>query len=202
MSGATKRLGGIDATTVWIAVGAGIAVLGIVSVFSASLDLSGFGEDRFRIGMGRAGVGIGAVYAKRWGDAEDEGYRPPERERVLSVGVPGDDLDELLRLRELAGSTEAIRFYRSQIRDELLEIAIEVLEIHRGLSEEEARQQLRSGTWTDDEVAATVFRLGTGGGATEELANTIRRPGGSEHPYTRRVRRAIEELTRIAEAER
>lgn len=201
MSGVAKRFGGVDSATVGVAVGAAIAVVGILSVFSPSLDLSALGEDRFRILLGLAGVGFGAVIARRWIDDEDEGYRPPERERVLEVGVPGDDLDELLRLRERAGSAEAIRFYRSQIREELMGVAIDVLEVRRGLSEEAAREALRSGEWTDDEVAATFFKLGAGGEAGEELASAIRRPGGSEHPHTRRARRTAEVLTRIVEGE-
>lgn len=202
MSAATKRLGGVGWSTVGIAVGAAIAIAGILSVFSAALDLGGLLEDRYRILLGLISVGFGAVIARRWIDAEDEGYRPPERERTLATGVPGDDLDELLELRERAGSTEAIRFYRSEIREELTDLAIDVLETHRGYTEDEAREALRSGDWTDDEVAASIFRYDSGNTASEELADTFRRPGGSEHPFTRRTRRAIEALTRIAEGER
>lgn len=202
MSVATDRLPRIDVVNVGIAIGAIVAVLGIVSVFSASLDLSSLVQDRFRITVGIVGVGIGAILIKGWIDEEDEGYRPPDRERVRTVSVPGDEFDELLWLRSVASSTESIRFYRSETRDELLAVAIDVLEIHRGYSEEEARERLRDGSWTDDEVASRFFTYGGGSEVSEQLSNTIRRSEGSEHPYTRRARRTIDVLGAIVEGER
>lgn len=201
MSTATDRLRRIDGTSVGTAIAAIVAVIGILSVFTAAIDLSGIVEDRFQIMVGIGGVGIGVILVKRWIDAEDEGYRPPERERAIPVDVPGDELDELLLLRSRAHTTEAIRFYRSETRDVLQRVAIDVLETHRGYTEEEARNRLRDGRWTDDEVAATFFQYG-GSGASEELANSIPRSGDREHPYTRRARHTVEALTAITEGDR
>lgn len=201
MSRATRRLRGIDTTSVGLAVAAIVAVLGIASVFTA-LDLSGIVQDRIRALLGLVGVGVGIVLIRRWIDADPHGYRPTERERVRPVGVPGDDLDELLRLRERAGSAEAIRFYRSQLREELRATAVDVLQTHRGYSETEARERLRDGSWTDDDVAASALRLDSGSGVGGEIRNPFSRSGRGEHPATQRARRAIEALTRIAEGER
>lgn len=201
MSTAADRLRRIDVTAVGIAIAAILAIAGILSVFTAALDLSGIVEDRFHSMLGVTAAGIGAILVTRWIDAEDEGYRPPERERVVPVGVPGDEFDELLTLRSRADTTEAIRFFRSETRDELQEVAIDVLETHRGYTETEARERLRDGSWTDDEVAATFFQYG-GTGASEELTNALPRSSGREHPYTRRARRTVAALSAIAEGDR
>jgi len=202
MSAATDRLPRVDLVTVGIGVAAIVAILGIVSVFTSALDLSSLVQNRFRITVGLVGVGLGAVMAKGWIDAEEDGYRPPDRERVLPVSVPGDEFDELLWLRSVATSTESIRYYRSESRDELLAVAIEVLELHRGYSEDEARERLRDGSWTDDPVAREFFQYGGGSEVSEQLSNTVRRSRGSDHPYTRRARRTIDVLDGIVEGER
>ncbi|AGN01884.1 hypothetical protein L593_09695 [Salinarchaeum sp. Harcht-Bsk1] len=198
MSAATDRLRRIDVATVGIAIAAVVAVVGIASVFSTVFDFSGLYEDRTRVLLGFAGIAVGAFLAKRWIDTDPGSYRPPERERVLAVDVPGEEFDDLLRFRAIAKSPEAIRYFRSQSREELQQVAIEVLELHQGLDRETARARLRGGSWTADETAAEFFRLGTDGGATEELDNALRRRRGGEHPHTKRARRAVEALARIA----
>ena len=198
MSAATDRLRRIDGATVGIAIAALVAVVGIASVFSAAFDFSGLYEDRTRALLGFAGIAVGAFLTKRWIDTDPGSYRPPERERVLPVGVPGEEFDDLLRFRAIAKSPEAIRYFRSQSREELQDVAIEVLERHQGLDREDARARLRDGSWTTDETAAEFFRLGTDGGATEELDNALRRRRGGEHPHTKRARRAVEALAAIA----
>lgn len=193
------RLRAIPWSDVGIAVAAVVAVFGIAGVFTTAVDLAGLLGSQTRVIIAAAGVAMGTVVARSWVNAEPGGYEPPERERVVPVPVPGGDVDDLFALGHAAGTPEATRFYRSQARDRLQTIAIDVLCTHRGLSVEEAREQLRDGTWTDDEAAAGLFVLRMDGGASDEVAGVVRRSVGGEHPQVRRARRALAELERIAE---
>jgi|GEM_PF-3118937 len=200
MSAAADRLRAIDVGTVGFAVAAVVVVVGILSVFSTAVDVSGLVEDQTRTILGVAGIAVGAGLLRRWVRAEDRGYRPPEREELRPIEVPGDELDEQLAHVASLSSTEAVRYFRAQTRDDLRELAIEVLTRHRGCTTQTAREQLRSGAWTDDERAASFFRLGGDGGASDQVTGAIRRPVGGDHPHTARARAAVAELVRIAGA--
>lgn len=199
MSPATDRLRGIGFANLGLSVAAVVAVLGIVAVFTTALDLSGIVGSMNRVALAVVGLGLGALVANRWIGSEPDGYEPPERERVTPAAVPGTDLDDLLSLGQSASSREAVQFYRSQARDELLTVGTAVLVRHRGLDPEAARERLRSGDWTDDEMAANCFKLNAD--LSAELSETIRRPVGGEPAQVRQARRALAELERIAEVD-
>lgn len=199
MSGSRGRFRRPGSADVGIAVGVLVALLGLLAVFTTAVDVSGLIDDQTRILLGVAGVGLGVIAMRHWIGAEPGGYEPPERERWRPVEPPGEDVDELVELSSGGHSREAGQYYRSQVRERLTPIAIDVLVTRRGLSEEDARERLRAGTWTEDPVAARFFRLGTDGGASDDVTGALRRPLGGEHPYVERTRRVVEELARITE---
>lgn len=199
MSLARDQLRGVGYANLGLAVAAVVAIVGIVAVFTTAIDLGGIVGSMNRVAIAVVGLGLGGVVAKQWIDAEPGGYEPPEGERVAPAAVPGTDLDELLALGQAAGSREAVQFYRSQVRDELLDVGTAVLVRHRGLDPEEARNRLRAGDWTDDEVAANCFMLNAD--VAGELTDTLRRPVGGESAQVRQARRALAELERIAEVD-
>lgn len=196
---AEGRLRRVPWTDLGIAIAAVAAVVGIAGVFTTAVDFSGLVGSQLRVGLAGVGIVWGAAVVRGWVNAESGGYEPPERERAVPAAVPGDDLDDLLALGRSAGTPEATRYYRSQSRDRLQAIAIDVLCTHRGIDAETAREQLRDGTWTDDETAASYFQLRVNREASDEVVNVFRRPVGGEHPQVGRVRRALRELDRVTE---
>lgn len=194
-----RRFAGIGRDDVGIVIAAVAALVGIAAVFTTAVDLGRLGGSQTRVLLAVVGIAIGVGSIRNWIDADYGGYEPPERERVRPASVPGEDFDELLDLAQDAGTTEATRFYRSQSEDRLLDIAVEVLRTHRDFDAETARERLRDGSWTDDEVAARCFRPGPSTEASDELSNAIREPVGGEHPRITRTRRALAELQRITE---
>lgn len=185
---------------VGIAVAAGVAVLAIASAFTDAVSLPGLLDTQSRVLLSLAGLGWGLVIAWRFTRADLGGYRPAERERIAPVAVPGDDLDDLFALGA-SGPGETARYYRSRGRDRLEALAVRVLVTHAGCSTEAAHRQLREGTWTDDPAAARVFTRRIDAGVGDAVGATLGRSIGRAHPHTRRARRAVAELDRIAEAE-
>lgn len=193
------RAAGVTLRGVGLAVAAGVAVVGILGAFTSAVSVPDLLGTQSRVLLAIVGLAWGLLVAKRWTEADLGGYRPPERERVAPVPAPGEDVDELLALGEAAGG-ETGRYYRSRGRDRLLELGVRTLVVHRGLAPEAAHRRLREGTWTDDPDAAAFFRLRGDAGAADALGGAIGASVGREHPNTRRARRAVAELRRIAEA--
>ncbi|WP_246998496.1 DUF7269 family protein [Halosolutus gelatinilyticus] len=139
------------------------------------------------------GVAI-AVYALRWlWFADRSGERPlvegepPETADTRTTRRVGRDLD--WKLDAAAGG-----WYRCQgtgsaaaVRDVLVDAAATALTRTRGLDTEAAGAALRSGTWTDDPVAAAFLATDRRQPLGERLRGAID-PGAA---YQRRVRRTI-----------
>jgi len=183
----------MNARDLGIAVAAAGALLGIAAVFTSAVDLSGVLNTQSRVLLALAGLAWGLLLVERWTGADLGGYRPPERERVAPVSTPGEDVDELFALGARA-TGETARYYRSRGRDRLQELAVRVLTTHAGCSPEEAHRRLREGTWTEDPAAARFFQLRADAGTA--VGGRV----GREHPHTRRARRVVAELKRLAEA--
>lgn len=83
------------------------------------------------------------------------GAEPPTVESMLEYPRPGASFDESLRRAHGLGIDAATR--RREGREDLAAVAIAVLEVTEGYSEDEADRALREGTWTDDPVAAACF---------------------------------------------
>jgi len=194
---AVDRVRGVDVRSLGLVAAAVVAVLGLLSVFSASVDVGGLVESRTSTLLGVAGIAGGAALSRRWIRSEERCYRPPERERRRPVDVPGDDVDDRLAFATAGGSAEAAQYYRSRNRQALRELAVDVLVTRRGETPDSARQHLRDGSWTADERAAAFFRLG--GNAGDEVTGAVRQRVGRDHPHVERARAAVAELTRIAE---
>lgn len=88
-------------------------------------------------------------------DTDFRGAEPPEVESMLEYPRPGEAFDESLRSTHGLGVEAARR--RREGREDLAAVAIAVLEVTEGYSEEEADRALKEGTWTDDPVAAACF---------------------------------------------
>lgn len=189
----------MNARDVGLAIAGAVAVVGILGVFSPAVDLSGVLNTQSRVLLAVVGLAWGLLVARRWTGTDLGGYRPPERERVAPVPAPGEDLDELFALGA-AGAGETARYYRSRGRDRLLDLAVRTLVVHVGCSPDEAHRRLREGTWTDDPAAARFFQLRGDAGAADAIGGALGTTVGREHPNTRRARRAVAELRRLAEA--
>lgn len=173
-------------------------LLGLTAVFTPLIDPAALAADGLRSLLGIGALALGVGVGRRWYRSEPTAHEPVERERVSPVGVPGQEFDELLELAG-SGSDEVARYYRSMSRDRLEEIAVAVLATHRGWTEDRAREALRTGTWTEDRVAARFFVAGSD--AADDVRGLLAGSVGIEHPTTRRARRAVDELRRIASAE-
>lgn len=186
----------MNARDVGFGLAAALAVVGLLAVFTPLLDARALAADRLRplLALGSLAVGLGLL--RRWYHTEPATHEPVERERRSPAAGAGDEFDDLLALSD-AGSGESARFYRSQAREELEAVAVAVLTTYRDLPPERARRQLATGEWTGDEVAASFFVAGAD--APAEVRSLLQR--GGDGPATRRARRAVAELRRIAEAE-
>lgn len=176
----------------------GAALLGLLAVFTPAIDPEALAADSLRSLLGIGAITLGLVLGRRWYRSEPTAHEPGERERIAPVGVPGQEFDELLRIAS-SGSDEVSRYYRSTSRDRLEEVAVAVLATHRDWTEERAREALRTGAWTEDRVAAQFFVAGSE--AADDVRGLLAGNVGIEHPTTRRARRAVAELRRIASAE-
>lgn len=125
---------------------AGAAVLGGVVVLNLDRWLV------FPIAVLSLLVAINALTRRR--GARDRG-ETPDPERRNPVPVPGSDLSRTVNefrsgyQRRLAPST--------RVREGLSDAAVAVLTRFQGLSEEEARNRVEEGTWTDDAYAAAFL---------------------------------------------
>lgn len=88
-------------------------------------------------------------------DTTVRGAEPPEVESMLEYPRPGEAFDESIRSAHGLGMDAARR--RRKGREDLAAVAIAVLEVTEGYSEDEADRALKEGTWTDDPVAAACF---------------------------------------------
>lgn len=179
-------------------VAAAVAVVGLLAVFTSAIDASQLAVGRHRPLLGVATTAVGAGLLARWYRTEPTAHEPPERERVAPLPAAGDDFDELLSLAS-ARSDDVSRFYRSRARERLEPVGVAVLATHTDCSPEEARTRLLSGTWTDDPVAARFFVSGSD--VADGVRGILSTAAGSNTATTRRARRAVAELRRIAAGE-
>lgn len=188
----------MNARDLGFGLGAALAVVGLLGAFTQAVDPSQLGGDQFRSLLGLAGVVAGLAFLRRLYRADSAQYEPDECERLAPLPSPGHEFDEQLAL---AGSRdeEVARYYGGQVREELRSVAVEVLATHRNVDRETAREQLRSGTWTDDPDAARFFVHGSD--AAEDVRGAIAGRVRGVHPAARRARRAVAELRAIASSE-
>lgn len=123
----------------------------------------------------------------------------PDVELPLSTPAPGDDIDEaiyrLTRLRE--GTIE----HRKQIQTRLGEVAVSVIMQRQDCSRAAALEQLEEGTWTEDPLAANLFRNVPTGESSSVLDELLTRFRDTEHPYERQLRATVAAIEEIGEFE-
>jgi uncharacterized protein (DUF58 family) len=119
----------------------------------------------------------------------------PDVERVAPPEIPGGDLE-----RTVDGFPTVVDFDDDSptVRDTLRNAAVAVLTRYRGLDPEQARQQVATGDWTDDPLAADLL-------GTDDLDPSLRErirarlSAGSYEAYARA--RAVDAVASVAGVE-
>ena len=139
-------------------------------------------------------VVVAVLLARGFGGIDES--TPPDPDDVYEVPHPGAEFDAFVDGRvafreRLLGNTH------ERIRERLGMTALSTLQ-RAGLSRDEARQALASGTWTDDDAAAAFLSSRRTPSLRERLVAAVR--GESAFQYG--ARRAAEELARLEGGER
>lgn len=122
----------------------------------------------------------------------------PDVEFPFATSSPGSDIDEMIyRLTELRERTIE---YREQIKETVGEIAIGVIMQRDDCSREQAVQQLRDGTWTDDRTAASYFAGGGTDESTSLVSQVRQRFTDAETEYERQLRATVAAIEEQASA--
>lgn len=126
-------------------------------------------------------------------NSHDEAATTHTVERRDPATIPGTDFDEGFGSLGAMGRMRGAR-RRDVVRDRLESATVAVLTRYGGLSEPEARDQMRAGTWTDDPHAAAFFAeeagdIGFFGGFFSSSF-------GTESAFQRRARHVIDALNR------
>jgi hypothetical protein len=116
-----------------------------------------------------------------------------DTELTLELPTPGDEFD-----RELSKvtMTRFNQIQRQHIRDEVREVAVETVQRRERCTEEEARELIREGAWTDDPFAVAFF---TRRAPRISRRKRLRELVSSTPPFRRRTVAAIEAIHRLAE---
>ncbi|QLK26117.1 hypothetical protein HYG81_00350 [Natrinema zhouii] len=169
--------------------GAGLVLIGLA--FVAVPELTGplgLGESFVSlIGVIALLQGLRTVQSRRHSDVRQTELPTPERPQALPT--PGEEIDATIDSGQVGYRREG-----RELRERLERAAIDALVLAEGLTEDEAREALENGTWTDDPWAAAQF-TNTMPDWTPwrvRLRATLRR----NRP--RRARRAAAEIARIA----
>lgn len=123
-------------------------------------------------------------------DAEDDADRNTLLEASFEPPRPGAAVDA--HLREGSGDISAASSDQ-RFSDRIHSLAVQVLVDVRGLSPEDAEEQLEAGTWTDDRAAASFFAADVDPPAQDFVGSIV----GAETMYERQAGHVIEELQRI-----
>lgn len=146
------------------------------------------------VGAVAAVLALSAYFARRhtgFRDASDVASRNEFLEGRFEPPRPGADVDAQF------GDTGGSRFGGSSdahFTDRVRQLAVQVLVDARGVSREEAREQLEQGTWTDNETAAAFFADHIEPPAEDVVGTVV----GFESMYERQAQNVVLELERIA----
>lgn len=126
-------------------------------------------------------------------NSQDEAATTRAVEHRDPATIPGADFDEEFGSLGAMGRMRGAR-RRDAVRDRLEAAAVAVLTRYGGLTEDEARAQLRAGTWTDDVHAAAFFAadMDDTGFVREFFSSSLT----AESTFQRRARHVIDALNR------
>lgn len=145
-----------------------------------------------------AGFALAAFIQRRhteFRDAEDDDARNTLLEASFEPPRPGTDVDAYLR----EGAGDITRASSSErFSQRIRSLAVQVLVDVRGLSPEDADEQLDAGTWTDDRTAASFFAEDVDPPAQDFVGSIV----GADTMYERQAGRVIRELQRITGVDR
>ncbi|MFB6270630.1 MAG: hypothetical protein ABEH83_11835, partial [Halobacterium sp.] len=139
-------------------------------------------------------LGLATYFARRetdFRDASDDEHRNELLEGQFEPPRPGADVDALLqeggRTRH-GGSSDA------QFNERFRQLAVQVLVDARGVSREQAHQQLDDGTWTENTTAASFFAQDVDPPAEDVVGAVV----GLDSMYERQAHNVIVELREIS----
>lgn len=170
-------------------IGGGLVLIGLLFAAVPELTATLGVRQSFVYGVGVIAFlqGLRTVNARRHTDVGQTELPSPERPQELPA--PGAEIDATIE-------SGRVRFGRNgkRLRERLTEAAVDALMREEGLTEDEARAALETGTWTDDPWAAAQFANTIPDWAPwhVRLRTMLRRD------RTRRVRHAIDEISRIS----
>jgi uncharacterized protein (DUF58 family) len=131
----------------------------------------------------------------RW-RSETSDHAPPDFEVPQSVPVPGTDLDQMLY--ELTHLRQGTIEYRENIRERLVEAAIDTVRQLENCSRDAAVERLQDGDWTDDPVVEAFF---AGRAPSPSLRERIENYLDDRSAYERQVSRSVDAIARLANLE-
>lgn len=145
--------------------------------------------DTILILAGLSAAIAGAVRARAAVKIERIEHPTENVERASPVPVPGDDVDE--HLHWALPPHQYVRD-RRLLRRRVYDLAIGAMTTFQGMTEDEAQETLREGTWTDDPDAAAFLGVIAPELTTRER---LRRYISDHHWLERRVHRSLSELS-------
>lgn len=122
----------------------------------------------------------------------------PDPESAMALPTPGDDFDEQLAPYRRASRRQPNN--RGRIYERLEEAAITAISWRRDCSRDEAIQQLRDGSWTEDRSAVAFFG-GENEMASMSFGDWFRSLVSPESRFYRQARHAAYAVLRLAEGE-
>lgn len=125
------------------------------------------------------------------------GIRSPIPEFSISIPSPGSSFDDMIvqLTEERRGTIE----YRERIAERLEQVALAALMYQQNCSMDEAMEQLESGSWTDNSVAAAYFAGGTVASNGSGLRGMF--GGDSSGNYTDVIEQTVKSIVQITEQE-
>ncbi|SEO44975.1 hypothetical protein SAMN04487948_102472 [Halogranum amylolyticum] len=180
-------------TAVVAAVGLGAVALGLASV--ALRETFGFSLSyTFVTLVGALAVAQGVRAGSRRRRVEYAETETDDPERRFRVPTPGDEFDEQVA----SGVGWSLRNVSAQrdVRDRLHQTVVDTLVVHENCSVDEAEEQVETGTWTDDAVAARFLSDGAPALPLRTRVRALFRRGSRFH---RQVRHTVAALARLQE---
>jgi hypothetical protein len=171
-------------------------VLGVVGLLALAVPglTTGLPTEDFAVTLLGGLLVVGALReVQRRRGTEPTYAETAEPEQAVELPTPGAEFDR--RLDRLSGLLYRAN-ERQRLREEVGDVAVATLRRRFDYTESEAREALRTGSWTDDPFAAAFLRGDTPAvDRLRRLRERLRRGG----VFRYRARLAVDELYRIAQ---
>lgn len=145
------------------------------------------------LGLGLLGY---AFARRRRNDSVDGDARLAERERDLEADDSAGEFDRELQLAAYDVDAPVVQDAREGIRERVRATAVRAYARRNGVSQDDARDAVAAGEWTDDVVAAAF--AGDERAPQLPLAERLRGWIRPDRAYRRRATRAVDAVHRLA----